>query len=55
MAAAGYFADFESLLNYCRGTGCPVAEIDGLAVVQPYGKHGAGDPLHRQGDHQGPE
>lgn len=31
----GYYADFQSLANYCREAGLPFAEVDGAASIEP--------------------
>src|SRR4051794_37818559 len=41
----GYYADYDSLVRYCRKTGIPFSDYEGQASVLPSGKRKAGDPL----------
>jgi len=43
----GYYANFDSLVRYCRARGIPLNEVEGQASVLPVGRDEAGDPLRR--------
>ncbi len=46
---SGYYADYESLVRYCREREIPLSETNGQVSTQPVGTEEAGDPLPHGG------
>lgn len=47
---SGYFAEFDSLEQFCRREGIPPSEVDAQAVMLPTGdEDDAGDPTSKSG------
>ncbi len=46
----GYYADFDSLEQFCRRNGLPFQEVDARAILlATVSSNGAGDPRNKEG------